>query len=331
MEKKVMDKYIEEFIEKNKYSQDVDTIRKLFNKEYKNAFVRQSAYEDTDCLQENFRNSVLKIQNTAGKDAAIRVYKRFYDFLKEKGISVKVEFPPANSFERYMYIAKFLHDSDQKIDDLPNKIWISKRRIEDEIKKIRGLDDDPVQIFSKNFTIPETVREQGRGKGKIISASTAHPLFLTLNLTQVIVMLKGLKAMSENPMYKNYARTAAADIWEQLSDYAKKRIHFVLSELLPDDLTWYESLEKSDNNLFYTEYACSVNNDVIGDCLKNNKKFCVEVQEGDESKIYTNCCRCRFELASDNEENITFMSEQGEKTIPFKNILRSAYTPEELL
>ena len=90
MEKKVMDKYIEEFIEKNKYSQDVDTIRKLFNKEYKNAFVRQSAYEDTDCLQENFRNSVLKIQNTAGKDAAIRVYKRFYDFLKEKGILTAV-------------------------------------------------------------------------------------------------------------------------------------------------------------------------------------------------------------------------------------------------
>ena len=329
MEKKVMDKYIEEFMKRYEhYKEDAKIRKELFTGNSSYRFTAQTHYEDPDSLEENFRNSVQSVGRN--KDAAIRVYKQFLDFLKEKGISVKVNFPPipvSNSFERLMYIAKYFHDSDKKISKLSEKLWVDNRTIEKDLRKLRGNDKDPLQICGKIFTIPNIDRK----KDKLTFASTVHPLFLTLNLTQVIVMLKGLKAMSENPMYKNYARTAAADIWEQLSDYAKKRIHFVLSELLPDDLTWYESLEKSDNNLFYTEYACSVNNDVIGDCLKNNKKFCVEIQEGDESKIYTNCCRCRFELASDNEENITFMSEKGEKTIPFKNILRSAYTPEELL
>ena len=325
-----MDKYIEEFMDeqKRKHCQDADTMNNLLLGDNDYSFVSQQAYEEPEYLEENIRNSVRRYPRN--KDTAINIYKRFRAFLQKKGISTKVHFPPipvSNTFERLMYIAKFFHDPEQKIDKLSEKLWVSSRTIEDDIKKLRGLDEDPIQICGKKFEISET----DRSKGRIYSASTVHPLFLTLNLTQVIVMLKGLKAMSEKPLYANYAKTAAADIWEQLSDYAQKRIHYVLSELLPDDLTWYESLGKSDKNLFYTERACSVNNDVIGYCMKNNQKFCVEVRDKKKNKVYSNCYKCRFSLSSDNIELITFISDQGEKTIPYENILRSAYTPEELL
>jgi hypothetical protein len=55
-------------------------------------------------------------------------------------------------------------------------------------------------------------------QGTLYFPSTAHPLFLTPNLTQEIVILKGLKNMAEDPLYAEYARVAAADIWERLLD-----------------------------------------------------------------------------------------------------------------
>lgn len=323
MEKQLMDAYIDEFLRDNNSSPDVNTMKNLLRGNHDYSFSHQIAYEDPDCLEYHFRNSVQGIQHPNLKDVAIRIYIKFFEFLNEKGISAKVEFPPSNNLERYLYIAKFLHNSEQKIDDLPDKLWVSKRTIEDYIKKLRGLDNEPIQFFNKDFSIPETERS----KGRLSSASTVHPLLLTLNLTQVLVILKGLKAMSENRLYENYAKTAAAEIWEQLSDYAKKRINFVLSELLPDDLAWYESLEKSENNHFVSEYECSINHDVIGDCLKNNKRFCIELRNGEK---YSNCHNCSFFMGSDNIEYITFTSDEGKRTLPFENILRSAYTPEEL-
>lgn len=68
-----------------------------------------------------------------------------------------------------------------------------------------------------------------RRRGSVTFPSTVHPLFLTFNLTQIIAMLEGLKKMSEDMVYKNYAEVSAKMIWSQLSDYAKRRV-FTVSE-----------------------------------------------------------------------------------------------------
>ena len=325
MDRIVMNKYIEDFMRKNAYSPDAEAMENLLTGGAAYAFTSQHAYEDPDCLQENIRNSVQSY--TRDKDAAIRIYRRFLDYLQKNGISAEIHFPPvpiSNSFERMMFIAKYLHDPTRKVAELPDLLWTSQRTIEADLKKLRGIDDDPIQICGKAFTIPETERSMGRIK----SASTAHPLFLTLNLTQVLVTLKGLRAMSEDPLYEYYAMATAADIWEQLSDYAKNRIHFVLSELLPEDLTWYEKLEKPDSNLFYTERACSVRDNVLLECIKNDVSFCAEVRDGTGTRIYSNC---HLVPRSYTSESVRITSDQGEMTLFFKDVLRSAYTPEELL
>ena len=330
MDKKTMDEYIDEFIHKymDIYKRKKEGFSKskilenllTGNQDY--AFKKQWEYEDLDRLEENIRNSVRKYERD--KDAAIRVYKIFLEFLQKKGISVEVQFPPipvSNTFERLMFIAKFLHDPEHKTDTLSSLLWQSNETIEKDLKKLRGKDKDPIQICGKVFKLTE---KKQRSKGRIDLESTAHPLFLTPNLTQVIVMLKGLKAMSEDQNYAKYAETIAADIWEQLSDYAKNRIHYVLSELLPEDLTWYESLEKPDKNLFYPERICSVPDNVLIDSIKNDKRFFVETKDG---KKYSNCSKCRFISAAE----VSFMCDRGEKIVLKDNILRSAYSPEELL
>ena len=329
MEQRIMDEYIDEFLEeymdsykrkKEGFSRSKILENLLTGKE--DYSFKQLAYEDIDYLEENIRYSVRKY--TRDKDAAIRVYKLFLEFLQTKGINVDVHFPPiplSNTFERLMFIAKYIQDPEHRTDDLPGLLWQSKETIEKNLNKLRGKDKDPLQICGKVFKLTE---KKQRSNGRIDLESTAHPLFLTPNLTQVIVMLKGLKVMSEDPNYANYAETIAADIWEQLSDYAKNRIHYVLSELLPEDLTWYENLEKPDKNLFYTERICSVPDNVLIDSIKNNKQFFVEMKDG---KKYTNCSECRFVSATE----VRFMSDQGEKIVSEENILRSAYTPEEFL
>ncbi len=330
MDKKMMDKYIDEFVNvyMDKYKRKEEGFSKskilenLLTGDQDYAFIKQWAYEDLNRLDENIRNSVRKYERD--KDAAIRVYTLFLDFLQKKGIASEVHFPPipvSNTFERLMFIAKFLHDPEHKTDTLPSLLWQSKDTIEKNLKKLRGKDKDPIQICGKIFKLTE---KKQRSNNKISLESTAHPLFLTPNLTQVIVMLKGLKAMSEDPDYAKYAETIAADIWDQLSDYAKNRIHYVLTDLLPEDLTWYESLGKPDKNLFYPERTCSVPDNVLIDSIKNDKKFLVEMKDGTK---YSNCSKCRYISATE----VRFMSGQEEKIVLKENILRSAYLPEELL
>ena len=123
----------------------------------------------------------------------------------------EIDFPPipvSNTFERLMFIAKYLQGKDSKISDLPDILWVSNRQIETDLSRLRGL-DDPIQVCGKKFYIPDTEREDGR----ITFQSTAHPVFLAENLTQILIMLKGLKAMAENPMFRPYAESSAKEIW----------------------------------------------------------------------------------------------------------------------
>lgn len=303
---------------------DMETARNLLTGKGDAALKQQKDYEDSENLAYNIEQSVRTYSRN--KDVAIRIYKDFLAFLKaEAGIDVSVEFPPIsnNTFERLMFIAKYMQEPDHKVTDLPDLLWVSKRTIDDDIKKLRGGDDDPIQVCGKVFTIDDLERH----KGSVSFPSTAHPLFITPNLTQVLVTLKGLKRMAEDPLYSEYAHLMATDIWEQLSDYAKARIHFVLSELLPEDLTWYESLCKPDAKHFYSEVRCSGAN-VVMDCIKNGKTFFAEYESDEGVCVYSHC---KIVPRSYDGYSIEVTSTVGRIRLLLDKITRSAYTAEEML
>lgn len=304
---------------------DMKTARNLLTGDGEASLINQEFYENSEYLAYNIQSSVRAYSRN--KDIAIHIYRDFLDFLKTKsGIEISIQFPPvsiSNTFERLMFIAKYLQDPRHKVSDLPELLWVSQRTISDDIKRLRGDHEDPIQVCGKIFTIDDLEKH----KDTVYFPSTAHPLFLTPNLTQVLVTLKGLKSMSEDPLYAEYAQLAAADIWEQLSDYAKTRIHFVLSELLPEDLTWYESLQKTSRKHFYSEARCS-GSSVVLDCIKNGKTFCVEYEGEEGICLYK---QCTFVLGSYNSTGIDVNTPDGCIRLYFDRIIRSAYTAEELM
>jgi hypothetical protein len=263
---------------------------------------------------------------TSNKGSAIKILKKFLEFMEKKyHFDAQVTFPKidiSSSFERQMYLAKVLQNTDVTVSSLSEELWMSNRTIEDDLARLRGNTADPIQICGKPFVINETLRDNDR----FSFASTVHPFFLTFNLTQVITTLKGLKVMSENPALKPYAILSAAAIWQQLSDYAKERIFFVMTNLMPDELSWYRNLDREMVETFQTEYECRSTEGagVIMDCMKNEKSCYVEYQKEDETTVFLS--NCKFVPRSYEGERIEVTSDQGNHILLFKKILKSSYT-----
>ena len=317
---------IDEFISKTKYRPYKKIRVSLLTGGKPYSLNVQPEFDQSDFLPDNIRSCVKAY--THDKDSAIALFRDFVGYLGDQGIPVDVSFPPipvSNSFERLMFIAKYLQEPIHSIADLPNVLWVSERTIEEDLRRLRGI-DDPIQVCGRVFAIPDTERHDGQ----LTFVSTAHPLFLTENLTQILVLLKGLKHMAENPLYSAYARLTGAEIWDQLSPYAKKRIHFVLGELMPEDLKWYESLGSSEHS-FHTEEMCSrvmnTGSSVLLDCIKNGKSFCLEQDE----HVYQNCQVIEGSYKFDNGcPQVDVECSAGRITVYIRRVIRSAYTIEEL-
>lgn len=328
-----MDQYITDFI--NEYSPkpyNKTYLKNLLTGEKDYSFVRLDGYEEIELLDEIVMESVQAVPRA--KDSAIAVYKSFVKYLQNQGEEVEVTFPPVpidSSFERQMFIAKYLQDDDATILDLQDVLWVSDRTIEKDLQRLRKESADPISVCGRQFFIPGTDRK--KSKLDFSSTSTLHPIFLTENLTQVIIMLEGLKHMAENPNYQRYAETTAANIWEQLSDYAKNRIRTVIGPILPGDLSWYESLTRDPDNTFQTENNCSVPGNVFTESVKNEKPFYIEYEEAGKTIIYEKCVFVYDSYKVTTEGNRTFEVDctKGRVVLEENNIRRTAFKIEELL
>jgi len=201
-------------------------------------------------------------------------------------VNIPIEFPNTSlsDFDRQMYIVKELHEKGRNIAYLEDKLWVSDRTIKEDIASLRN----GISIMGQKIKVKGMVRK----RGNIEFESTVHPIFLALNLTQVVVVLQGLRHMTGDKAYKEYALRLSANIWNELSDYARRRIKEVC-EMLSMDLSWYEELDSLNNEeLFFTESECSYEEGTgnVLDYLKNGKKCAIEIKDRDgKSKILTNC------------------------------------------
>lgn len=312
-----------------------DAAYALFFGEKSYCLCRQPGYDETDFLQANIKNSILNYPNK--KDSQVAIYKKFVAFLNEKkGIPVRVDFPKISldsSFDRQLFIVKYLQNEDARVADLPEKLWVSSRTIESDLARIQGKTDDKISVCGREFFIPE--ESMPRHRGKVTFDSTLHPLFMTENLTQVIIMLEGLKHMAENPLYQRYAETTAANIWEQLSDYAKDRIHKVIGPILPGDISWYDKLEQEIMNTFSRERDCRVPGDAILEVFKSlgERKFCAECIIDGKTTTLENCelVPGTYKFDANGNYSCEVKCDQGHMTLSRDNIIRTGFIPEELL
>lgn len=295
------------------------------------SLLKQEGWNESEYLYLNIQTCVRAYSRD--KDAAINMFKDFVAFLEMRGIEIKkkVAFPPipiSNSFERLMFIAKYMQRDDANREELEKLLWVSPTTIDKDISRLLYEDNpDSIQVLGRPFLLSKARASNGTIKFE----STAHPLFLAPNLTQVIILLEGLKDKANNKLFATEARATAAEIWNQLSDYAKDRVRFVLKEILMNkDLEWYESLEQYDNhrNSFHVEKKTPRDIGFIFDCIKNHRKgFCIEYDDRGKSVIYKDCIGKSIREGKD----ILVHSGGEDHLLHIDDIKRIAYSVEELL
>lgn len=259
------------------------------------------------------------------KKTAIAIYKDFLEFIeKNYGLMISIIFPewlPSNSLERQLHIVKLLHDTEIKVSQIQEQLYVSQKTIENDLKKLAGEDEDPLEVMGQRLTVDFDRRSRH-------FPSTVHPLFLTFNLTQVITTLEGLKKMEEDAAHKNYAINAAKTIWAQLSDYAKRRI-FTVSEGLGMEIAWYKSLDSGDKNLFYSEKMCSteMGRESVLLCYKNGKPCYIEyLKDNGTTVFYEN-----YLIKTYNDHDIQIVGTDGkELKLSSDRVIKAALTKQEL-
>lgn len=224
--------------------------------------------------------SYVKDHNTA-----IDIYKKYVAFLeKDYGVALDVDFPPTfnSQFDRQMYIVKSIHQRKYQAADMADELWLSDRTISGDLQEL----EDGITILGQKLKIyKQDLIYRNAG------LNTVHPIFLAANLTQIVVLLRGLEQQAQDPVYHEYAVRLAANIWSELSDYGRSRI-MTVSEQLNLNIAWFDMLEEKRNEgLYSTEAHCS-DNDGVGnvlDFLKNGKRCTIEILHQNGTEILEDC------------------------------------------
>lgn len=268
-------------------------------------------------LIENLARAILDSVSryTRTKNTAITIYQKYIEFLNKRcNVNVEIAFPPVFNapFDRQMYIIKSLHDNKYKAAEIADKLWLSEKTINDDMSEL----EDGICVLGQRLSIS---RRDVNGRSGL--TNTIHPLFLTPNLTQVVVLLQGLRRMAADKVYHAYAMKLASNIWSELSDHARKRIMGVAGQIGMDQ-NWFVGLENArDKDLYATEVECSYDEGPgnVLDFLKNGKRCSIEVAGESGVQIWENCS-----IISISEGSLVIRHEKEDKSLPLSLVARAS-------
>lgn len=155
--------------------------------------------------------------------------------------------------DTYIRLIKYLHGGSNPGEeyqhnrfDIANKFGVSINTIDNNLRDLQ----DGVHILGSNIKI-----DLRRGVNNY--DNTVHPVFLALNLSEVYFLTIVLKKLTEKTNFSDAATVLIADIYRQLSDYAKDIIDVNATNeeitLFEKDVKEYETgyREEKSNDLHY--------------------------------------------------------------------------------
>lgn len=116
----------------------------------------------------------------------------------------------------------------------------------------RALQKDLKHMTEQGFKLLGVNIELVDNREKLLNMdSTPHPIILMENISQLVVMLEGLRQMSSIKGYKEYAKLTALSIWGQLTDYARSKVKkavvlFSEEKDIAQIKDWYRRLESEE-------------------------------------------------------------------------------------
>jgi DNA-binding Lrp family transcriptional regulator len=157
------------------------------------------------------------------------------------------------SEERCLYLLRETerenNDEGKKtMTEIADELGCSRRVLEKDIKKMTEQGFKLLGMNIKLIDEDENIFKMG---------STPHPLILMQNISQIFVLLEGLRAMEKISAFSSFARATSCSIWNQLTKYTKEKIMDAVEKLGENqqNITWYFDLdsESKEYSRFITE------------------------------------------------------------------------------
>jgi hypothetical protein len=118
-----------------------------------------------------------------------------------------------SDIESQLDIIKYLQGTPKTMETLVERYWLNEKNIRPNLNALEnGIEFQDQKI---------KIERSSDGKQQLKYKSTAHPVFLPLNLTQVYALTVGIKKISKDTQYDNILNDLSDWIYSQLSDYAK--------------------------------------------------------------------------------------------------------------
>lgn len=273
---------------------------------------------------------------TTAKYTMIQRCKDFVEWLERKtDTSFSIVWPPIDTgqdYERIVYMMRILPElqdsteyknytdqADKLVNYLSDKLWVSTTTIQKDLARMSNPDHSHKASLLNNAL---TVSGMTRSNGAVNIPSTAHPVLLIENLTCLAMTLNAMLEKAEDPMLHDGLMLTVGHIWNQLTDYARKKI-------IAASIKWYGE----DSEVVARLRNLTATADKLQFVPEANAFSSIEGQLMHYMKIETRClleyeeegsalfCIGVPKMNHDIDNSIYILTDNGEKvSIPFKAI-----------
>lgn len=217
-----------------------------------------------------------------------KFFNGFVDFVTDTSVfkrgKVRLEKIPfvMNELERKIDIVKHFREYEKLTqEEIGDIYYVGEKTIRNDLREIR---EGYLNAFGQKIDIGYDFEQKNL-------FSTAVPLFLAQNITQIVAMLNGLGMQREDYRYSCYAEATATNIWRQLSRPVRDRIMNDLVDALHLDREWYEFLDSGETEYkaaYYHERNIATNLGNILMFFKNGMRCTVLYDQDNQTKVCEN-------------------------------------------
>ncbi|NLY45368.1 MAG: HTH domain-containing protein [Tissierella sp.] len=285
---------IEEFVENNRYSYShgLKNIDQIVNGSKEFSLLRQdeilkfldrNIIKTTNkavreemglCIEEAIESSFEKMKKLNDKAQGKEIYSNLVEYLNTNyqfniNIDELHDEVIGSPEERCVYILRETeraNDSGEKrsLTEIASKLGCTTRTLQQDVKM---MTEQGFRLLGRNIKLVDDWDEV------LDMKSTPHPIVMIQNISQIMVMLEGLRNMESISAYRNYARSTAVNIWNQLTEYTQDRILDAIELLNRDSgdiIKWYLNLKREgqEHRSFQSEMSNSEENIINAkDCM----------------------------------------------------------------